>query len=123
MPDVPMPRLSDTMEEGTILAWLVEDGAEVTAGEPLVEVESDKASQAVDAEISGTLTILVAVGETAAVGVPIAAIVTAGANLFGGPIAGVVQMITLAAAWGAVFVAVARSPLHATARPAAVVAR
>ena len=74
MPDVPMPRLSDTMEEGTILAWLVEDGAEVTAGEPLVEVESDKASQAVDAEISGTLTILVAVGETAAVGVPIAAI-------------------------------------------------
>lgn len=74
MPDVPMPRLSDTMEEGTILAWLVDDGAEVSAGEPLVEVESDKASQAVDAEISGPLTILVAVGETVAVGVPIATV-------------------------------------------------
>jgi pyruvate dehydrogenase E2 component (dihydrolipoamide acetyltransferase) len=74
MPDFPMPRLSDTMEEGTILAWLKEDGDEVAAGEPLVEVESDKASQAVDAEIPGTLKILVAVGETVAVGVPIATI-------------------------------------------------
>jgi pyruvate dehydrogenase E2 component (dihydrolipoamide acetyltransferase) len=74
MPAFPMPRLSDTMEEGTILAWLKEDGGDVVAGEPLVEVESDKASQAVDAEVSGTLTILVAVGETVAVGVPIATI-------------------------------------------------
>jgi pyruvate dehydrogenase E2 component (dihydrolipoamide acetyltransferase) len=74
MPDFPMPRLSDTMEEGTILAWLKEDGDEVVAGEPVVEVESDKASQAVDAEIPGTLRILVAVGETVAVGVPIATI-------------------------------------------------
>jgi pyruvate dehydrogenase E2 component (dihydrolipoamide acetyltransferase) len=74
MPDVPMPRLSDTMEEGTILAWLVEDGGEVVAGEPLVEVESDKASQAVDAEVSGALKILVAVGETVAVGTPIATV-------------------------------------------------
>jgi pyruvate dehydrogenase E2 component (dihydrolipoamide acetyltransferase) len=74
MPAFPMPRLSDTMEEGTILAWLKEDGDEVAAGEPLVEVESDKASQAVDAEVSGTLAILVAVGETVAVGVPIATI-------------------------------------------------
>ncbi|HWI72229.1 MAG TPA: dihydrolipoamide acetyltransferase family protein [Baekduia sp.] len=74
MPDFPMPRLSDTMEEGTILAWLKADGDEIAAGEPLVEVESDKASQAVDAEIAGTLKILVAVGETVAVGVPIATI-------------------------------------------------
>jgi pyruvate dehydrogenase E2 component (dihydrolipoamide acetyltransferase) len=74
MPDFPMPRLSDTMEEGTILAWLKEDGDAVAAGEPLVEVESDKASQAVDAEVAGTLKILVAVGETVAVGVPIATI-------------------------------------------------
>jgi pyruvate dehydrogenase E2 component (dihydrolipoamide acetyltransferase) len=74
MPDVPMPRLSDTMEEGTILAWLVEDGGEVVAGEPLVEVESDKASQAVDAEVSGTLKVLVAVGETVAVGTTIATV-------------------------------------------------
>ena len=74
MPDFPMPRLSDTMEEGTILAWLKEDGDTVAAGEPLVEVESDKASQAVDAEVAGTVRILVAVGETVAVGVPIATI-------------------------------------------------
>jgi pyruvate dehydrogenase E2 component (dihydrolipoyllysine-residue acetyltransferase) len=74
MPNVPMPRLSDTMEEGTILAWLVQDGGEAVAGEPLVEVESDKASQAVDAEVSGTLKVLVAVGETVAVGATIATV-------------------------------------------------
>ncbi|MGB3731606.1 hypothetical protein [Microbacterium sp.] len=99
----------------------------------------EAASSAADGEPLGTILlvtflvcyslgpIILTVGLRAAhrvpVWVPIAAIVTAGANLFGGPIAGVVQLITLAAAWGAVFVAVARSPLHTTARPAAVVAR
>ena len=39
MADVVMPRLSDTMEEGTILQWLKRDGEEVRRGEELVEIE------------------------------------------------------------------------------------
>jgi pyruvate dehydrogenase E2 component (dihydrolipoamide acetyltransferase) len=74
MSDFLMPRLSDTMEEGTILTWLKEDGDDVAAGDALVEVESDKATMTVDAEVAGTLKVLVGAGETVAVGVPIATI-------------------------------------------------
>jgi pyruvate dehydrogenase E2 component (dihydrolipoamide acetyltransferase) len=67
-----MPKLSDSMEEGTILSWLVAAGAEVACGQDLLEVETDKANMTVEAEGSGALEILVEEGETVAVGVPIA---------------------------------------------------
>src|SRR5881275_2685640 len=68
-----MPRLSDSMEEGTILKWLVEQGGDVTKGEPLVEIESDKENATYDAEVDGTLVeILAKEGDTLAVGEPIA---------------------------------------------------
>jgi pyruvate dehydrogenase E2 component (dihydrolipoamide acetyltransferase) len=70
--EVLMPKLSDSMEEGTILSWVVAPGAEVAAGQDLLEVETDKANMTVEAEGSGTLEILVAEGETVAVGTPIA---------------------------------------------------
>src|SRR5439155_12930438 len=44
MSDVNMPKLSDTMEEGTVLEWKKRDGDEVHRGEVLAEIESDKAS-------------------------------------------------------------------------------
>ena len=44
MPDVTMPRLSDSMEEGTILKWLKAAGDEVAKGDELVEIETDKAT-------------------------------------------------------------------------------
>ena len=70
-----MPRLSDSMEEGTVAKWLVEEGAEVTRGQPLVEIDTDKATMEYEAESDGTLLqILVAEGETAAIGAPIARI-------------------------------------------------
>jgi len=70
-----MPRLSDSMEEGTVARWLVEEGAEVTRGQPLVEIDTDKATMEYEAESDGTLLrILVAEGETAAIGTPIARI-------------------------------------------------
>jgi pyruvate dehydrogenase E2 component (dihydrolipoamide acetyltransferase) len=73
--EVTMPRLSDSMEEGTILKWLVEEGGEVNKGEPLVEIETDKANTTYDAEADGRLTeILAKEGETLAVGSPIARI-------------------------------------------------
>ena len=71
--EVTMPRLSDSMEEGTILKWLVEEGAEVKKGEALVEIETDKANTTYDAEADGTLEeILAKEGSTVAVGEPIA---------------------------------------------------
>jgi pyruvate dehydrogenase E2 component (dihydrolipoamide acetyltransferase) len=72
MPEVMMPRLSDAMEEGTIIAWLKGDGDEVTAGEDLVEIETDKATMVYQAEDDGPLTIVAADGATVAVGQPIA---------------------------------------------------
>ena len=75
---VPMPRLSDSMEEGTIASWLVEDGAAVTRGQEVVEVETDKATMPYEAEADGILHILVQAGETVPVGAPIAQIAPEG---------------------------------------------
>ena len=69
-----MPRLSDSMEEGTIIRWLKQDGERVSEGEPLAEVETDKATVTFDADAAGTLRILVAEGETVPIGRPIASI-------------------------------------------------
>ena len=50
-----MPRMSDTMEEGNIVAWLVEEGDEVEPGQTLAEVETDKATMELDSFFEGTL--------------------------------------------------------------------
>jgi pyruvate dehydrogenase E2 component (dihydrolipoamide acetyltransferase) len=73
MADVVMPRLSDSMEEGTILAWLKKVGDEIAVGDELVEIETDKANMAYESDVAGTLTeILAEEGETLAIGAPIA---------------------------------------------------
>jgi pyruvate dehydrogenase E2 component (dihydrolipoamide acetyltransferase) len=73
--DIVMPHLSDSMEEGTILQWLVDEGTPVKEGEPLVEVETDKASVTYEAEQDGVLLMIaVGVGESAPVGSVIAVI-------------------------------------------------
>ena len=56
MADVVMPRLSDSMEEGTILQWLKQVGDEVAVGDELVEIETDKANMAYEAMWLGRLT-------------------------------------------------------------------
>lgn len=68
MPDVIMPRLSDSMQEGTILRWLKGSGEAVERGEELVEIETDKATMIYEADGSGVLTIVVGEGATVAVG-------------------------------------------------------
>jgi pyruvate dehydrogenase E2 component (dihydrolipoamide acetyltransferase) len=71
--EVVMPRLSDSMEEGTILQWLKQVGDEVAVGDELVEIETDKANMAYESDVAGTLSeILVQEGETVAIGTPIA---------------------------------------------------
>jgi pyruvate dehydrogenase E2 component (dihydrolipoamide acetyltransferase) len=74
VPDVVMPRLSDSMEEGTILRWLKAEGEHVARGEPIVEIETDKATLPYEADLSGRLHILAAAGETLPIGRPIATI-------------------------------------------------
>src|SRR3954454_24206977 len=74
MPDVAMPRLSDSMEEGTILKWLKSDGDEVKQGEELVEIETDKANMTYEADQDGVLKIVASEGDTLAVGETIASI-------------------------------------------------
>src|SRR5918997_4138176 len=74
MADVAMPRLSDSMEEGTILKWLKSDGDEVKKGEELVEIETDKANMTYESDLEGTLKIVAGEGDTLAVGETIARI-------------------------------------------------
>jgi pyruvate dehydrogenase E2 component (dihydrolipoamide acetyltransferase) len=69
-----MPRLSDTMEEGTILRWLKGDGEEVHRGDELVEIETDKAAMTYEADQDGVLETLVAEGDTLPIGQAIARI-------------------------------------------------
>ncbi|MCC6755406.1 MAG: 2-oxo acid dehydrogenase subunit E2 [Solirubrobacterales bacterium] len=72
MGEIVMPRLTDSMEEGVILAWLKQDGDRVAVGDELVEIETDKASMVYEADLAGTLEILVPEGETRPIGEPIA---------------------------------------------------
>jgi acetoin:2,6-dichlorophenolindophenol oxidoreductase subunit beta len=73
--EIGMPRLSDSMEEATILSWLKQPGDDVARGEPLVEVETDKATMVYEAEIDGVLEeIVVGDGDTVALGAVIARI-------------------------------------------------
>src|SRR5215203_1006917 len=75
MPTVIMPKMGDAMEEGTLLKWLKEQGDEVTEGDPLAEIETDKVTLEINAEFSGTLTQRMAnEGDSVAVGAAIATI-------------------------------------------------
>src|SRR4051812_42295404 len=82
--DIVMPRLSDSMEEGTVLEWLVAEGDEVRRGQPLVEIETDKAAMTYESDVDGViLKIVVGRGETAALGEPIAVVGAAGERVEG----------------------------------------
>lgn len=75
MPEITMPRLSDTMEEGVILTWLKKIGDPIERGEVLVEIETDKAVMELESYDDGVLErLLVGEGDRVAVGIPIAVI-------------------------------------------------
>ncbi|HET6447972.1 MAG TPA: dihydrolipoamide acetyltransferase family protein [Conexibacter sp.] len=80
MTDITMPKLSDSMEEGTILSWLKADGETIAVGEELVEIETDKATMTYEAPGAGTLAIIAAAGEALAVGAVIARVGIASAD-------------------------------------------
>ena len=71
--DLVMPRLSDSMEEGTVLKWLKSVGDEVSVGDELVEIETDKANMVYESDAAGTLVEIVAdEGDTLPIGEVIA---------------------------------------------------
>src|SRR5579863_4611754 len=69
MTAVIMPRLSDSMEEGTILRWLK------STGDPVAEIETDKATMTYEADAAGFLQIVASEGDTLAIGAVIANLV------------------------------------------------
>jgi len=73
--DVLMPKLADTLVEGTVAHWLKAANDVVQAGEPIVEIETDKVTTELTAPTAGTLSeLLVAAGETVPIGTPLARI-------------------------------------------------
>lgn len=73
--DLAMPRLSDTMEEGTLGRWLKHEGETIAKGEVIAEIQTDKANMELEAFQGGVLEkILVQEGETVPIGQPIAVI-------------------------------------------------
>lgn len=63
-----MPKLGLTMEEGTILEWLVEDGATITPGTAVLRIETDKVESDVEAPAQGRFVRAASVGDTFACG-------------------------------------------------------
>jgi pyruvate dehydrogenase E2 component (dihydrolipoamide acetyltransferase) len=116
--DITMPRLSDTMEAGTIIKWNVAEGDAVSAGDAIADIETDKATMEMQAFDDGTVAVLVVdEGRTVDVGTVIAVLAEEGEDP---------QAVTAAAAGGADVEA--RAPAGdtavippATARPATAV--
>src|SRR4026208_154442 len=70
-----MPKLSPTMEEGQLSRWLKKEGDKVAMGEPLAEIDTDKATMEMQALADGVLRkILIKEGESAPLGQLIAVI-------------------------------------------------
>jgi pyruvate dehydrogenase E2 component (dihydrolipoamide acetyltransferase) len=75
MPDVVMPRLSDTMTEGVLSRWLKKEGDTVNKGDILAEIETDKATMELEVYDAGVIErLLVAEGTEVPIGQPIAVI-------------------------------------------------
>ncbi|MEV4153298.1 dihydrolipoamide acetyltransferase family protein [Nocardia salmonicida] len=73
MPEIVMPRLSDTMEDGVVSAWLKQVGDQITRGEIVAEIETDKALMELEAYDDGVLEkILAEPGVRVPIGEPIA---------------------------------------------------
>ncbi|MDQ2986011.1 MAG: 2-oxo acid dehydrogenase subunit E2 [Armatimonadota bacterium] len=82
MVEVIMPKMGDAMEEGTLVEWLVKDGAAVKSGDIIGNIQTDKATVELTAPSSGTLSgLLINAGDSVPVGKPIAAILKEGEKL------------------------------------------
>ncbi|MBE0579158.1 pyruvate dehydrogenase complex E1 component subunit beta [Devosia sp.] len=89
MPQILMPALSPTMEEGTLAKWLVKEGDEVKSGDVIAEIETDKATMEVESVDEGVVKeLLVAEGtEGVKVNTPIALVLAEGETASAAPVA------------------------------------
>jgi pyruvate dehydrogenase E2 component (dihydrolipoamide acetyltransferase) len=72
--ELKLAQLATEMEYGTVLRWLKRDGERVAEGEPLVEVEAEKANHELEAPVSGWLEIVAQEGDELKVGAVLATI-------------------------------------------------
>jgi len=63
-----LPKIGFSMNEATLAEWMAADGAQVSEGQPLYALESDKSVQEVESPASGTLKIIAKVGDVYQVG-------------------------------------------------------
>jgi pyruvate dehydrogenase E2 component (dihydrolipoamide acetyltransferase) len=76
---IEMPKLADTMTEGTVVKWLIKEGDKVSTGDEVAEVETDKATMGMESFDAGTVyKILVPAGQKVTCGTPIAIILSKG---------------------------------------------
>jgi pyruvate dehydrogenase E2 component (dihydrolipoamide acetyltransferase) len=76
---IEMPKLSDTMTEGTLAKWIVKEGETVTTGKPIADVETDKATMEMTSFFEGTVFKLLAkVGDKIPLGAPMAVVLEEG---------------------------------------------
>lgn len=67
--EIHLPKLGPTMKEGVIVAWLVAEGEQIREGQPLLQVETDKAVTEIESPVSGRVSRIVALkGQKVAVG-------------------------------------------------------
>jgi pyruvate dehydrogenase E2 component (dihydrolipoamide acetyltransferase) len=112
MPEITMPKLSDTMTEGTLVAWKKKKGDTVAAGEVLAEIETDKATMEWEASDDGVLTeIYVQEGGKVNVGEAIALVLGKGEKA---PAKGAASSAATPSAPGSMPPATAASPATAT---------
>jgi pyruvate/2-oxoglutarate dehydrogenase complex dihydrolipoamide acyltransferase (E2) component len=72
--DVLLPKIGFSMTEGVLSEWLVADGGDAVAGQPLYALESDKSTQEIESPATGKLKIFKPTGETYEVGTVLAVI-------------------------------------------------
>ena len=72
--EVLLPKLGFAMNEGTLAEWLVQDGTQITEGQPLFLLEADKSANEIESPATGTLKIIAAPGEVYSVGTLLATI-------------------------------------------------
>jgi pyruvate dehydrogenase E2 component (dihydrolipoamide acetyltransferase) len=71
-----MPKGAVSMQTGTIVEWMVQEGDRVTKGQPIYSVESEKATLEIESPFEGVITPIAAAGEALPVGAPVATIET-----------------------------------------------
>ncbi|MGD9632862.1 MAG: dihydrolipoamide acetyltransferase family protein [Pirellulales bacterium] len=80
MPSIVMPQLVEHMTDAVVTNWILQDGDQVSIGDEVVEVETDKATTAIESEFEGILRILAKAGDAVAVGAPLAEVRYGGAG-------------------------------------------